>query len=279
MKYIVSVSGGLGSAEALRRTIEQHGKKNTIAVFCDVRGHAGVSHSWSNIPAVDDLLHQRFGGETADTYRFLWELSYVLDIPIHRIGDPQKRTIWAVFAQTKSLRLYSGKAFYCKASELLKRDVFYDFIRRKRKGNYSIVLGMGWDEEHRVKQAKAYWSKRLDWDVPVIAPLTEKPYVQNIDIRDKLIELGMETIPDAYAMGLEHNNCSGICVQAGQSHYAKLYQLRPEHYHYAAWMEKRIGEYIGESYTILKDERGGTTKRQSPAWFCSWRGDTHRPRE
>ena len=37
MKYIVNVSGGLTSFEALRRTIEPHGKENTHAYFADTK--------------------------------------------------------------------------------------------------------------------------------------------------------------------------------------------------------------------------------------------------
>ena len=37
MLYIVNVSGGLTSFEALRRTIERHGKDSTVAVFADTK--------------------------------------------------------------------------------------------------------------------------------------------------------------------------------------------------------------------------------------------------
>lgn len=60
MRYIVSVSGGLGSTEALKRTIETRGKENVAAVFADVKGH-GSSHYWSVAPVVDELLDERGG--------------------------------------------------------------------------------------------------------------------------------------------------------------------------------------------------------------------------
>lgn len=43
MKQIVSFSGGMGSAEALKQTIEKYDKKNVIALFADVKGN-GNSH-------------------------------------------------------------------------------------------------------------------------------------------------------------------------------------------------------------------------------------------
>lgn len=263
MKHIVKISGGLASAEALRRTVEKYGKESVIALFCDVKGDASVSHaSWSDMPFIDHMLHMRYGGETLDTYRFLWELSYALDVPILRLEHPQKLTTWAVWVKTKSFRLWSGNAFYCKASDMLKRETAYEHLKDLPRGSYSIVLGMGVFEQHRVVNAQKYWTKKLGWDVPIVAPLTEKPYLENINIRDNLLALGIETIPSAYEEDFEHNNCSAICVQGGQEHYATLYKKRPEHYMYAAWMEKRVGKIIG-GYTILKDERGGETKRLS----------------
>ena len=85
MKHIVSFSGGLGSAEALKQTVDKYGKDNVIALFADVKG-SGLSHNWS-FPAIDNLLHERFGGESRDLYRFMWELSSYLEIPVQRLED------------------------------------------------------------------------------------------------------------------------------------------------------------------------------------------------
>lgn len=261
MKYIVSVSGGLGSAEALRRCVEKYGRENIVAVYADVKGDPLVSHrSWSQFPYVDALLHERYGGERPDTQRFLWRLSYALNIPIERLEDKQKRTIYAVQVESKSISLFTPYGVFCKASEVLKREVIAQYLvdSSYEPDTYTMVLGMGWTEPNRVKQAKQYWSKRMGWDVPVIAPNAEKPFPENINIRDNLAKLGVDEIPSAYEDGLEHNNCPG-CVLAGQGHFAIVYQKTPEAYLYYAWMEKRVDETIGKDYTILKDQRGGTT--------------------
>jgi hypothetical protein len=53
----------------------------------------------------------------------------------------------------------------------------------------------------------------------------------------------------------------GGCTQAGQGQFASLYHERRETFLYWAWMEQLVQKAIGHDYTILKDERGGTTKR------------------
>lgn len=255
MKYVVSISGGLGSAEALKRTIDQHGRDNVLAVFCDVKGR-GDRHIFSRFPVVDGLLHERFGGESHDTYRFLFQLSHHLGISIERLETDD--SIWNVFARRKALLLVlSGGVFFCPASEELKRWQFRDYVQRIA-GNITIVLGMGWDEPHRVKSSASYWSKALERDVQVIAPNAIQPYADNTTTLSWLREAGVEP-PSAYAAGMLHNNCYGGCVMQGLTGFARLHDTRPDVFWYWAWMEKRLQDWIGKGYTILKDQRGGST--------------------
>lgn len=257
--YIVSVSGGLGSAEVLRRAIEKYGRENVVAVFCDVKGYG--RHAWSDFPAVDELLHERFGGESRDTYRFLWQLSHALDIPITRLEDG--RSIWDVFVEKKALRLVMGRTFFCPASEALKRAVFKKYLLDNHApGTFTILLGMGWDEEHRVQNARGYWSNALGYPVSVVSLLQEKPYASNHSNAAWCKSQGID-VPSAYTIGFEHNNCGGGCVQAGQAHFAKLYFARRDVYAYWRYMETSVNRAIGKSYTILKEESGGKTKRMS----------------
>lgn len=259
MKYVVSISGGLGSAEALKRAIEKFGKENVIAVFADVKGTG--EHAWFGMPTISKLLHERFGGESRDTYRFIWQLSHHFDIDIERIGTSE--SIWDVFARRKALRLVVGSAFYCPASEDLKRAVIVDWVKKNLvAGEFTIVLGMAWDEEHRTKRSEFYWRKALGWDVNVISLNAEKPYASNEASALYFLQNGIE-IPSAYAENMEHNNCGGGCTQAGQGHYATLYLKRPLVYWYWAWMERMVTRVIGHDYTILKDTRNGETKRLS----------------
>lgn len=265
MKHIVSVSGGLGSAEALRRTIETHGRENTIAVFADVKGDAG-GNWWTIAPVVDALLHERWGGESRDTYRFIWQLASHFDLPIERLEDG--RTVFQVFAKTRAFRLFSGGRFVHKCSELLKRDVIRRWLLdTQQSGGYALVLGMGWDEVHRVKSAQAYWQNALDWPVQVVAPNAEPPYADNTETVRWLESAGID-IPDAYRAGFAHNNCGGGCIAAGQAHWAQLYKTRPEVYHYWSYMEQSLQRHIGKDVSILKDERNGQTKPMTLAAFA-----------
>jgi hypothetical protein len=262
MKYIVSISGGLGSAEALRRAIAKYGKENVIAVFADVKGTG--EHAWLGMPIITKLLHERFGGESLDTYRFIWLLAYHFDIPIERLET--KESIWDVFARKKAFRLVINGNFYCPASEELKRSVISRWAKKNfPDGTYSIVLGMDWDEDHRVQRSQHYWRERVGWPVEVISLNGEKPFASKEETALYFLttdENGMK-MPQAYGDGADHNNCHWGCVNAGQGHFASLYLNHKEHYLYWAWMEYRTSTHIGQSYTILKDERGGKTKRLS----------------
>ncbi len=260
MKTIVSVSGGLSSFEALRRVIAHRGRENVIAVFADVKGYAS-NHHWSPVPAIEPMLHERFGGESADTYRFLWEMSYALDMPIERLEDG--RTIFNLFASKRAFRLKAGAFWYAPCSEALKRHTIADWIEANfAPGEYEIALGMKWDEAHRTEKAQVWWAKRLGWEVRVFSPLADKPFVESCDISVTARRVGITT-PDAYGEGFANNNCSGGCVHAGQGQFASLYQLRNGVFHSWAWQEHNLNRYWGKRATILKDDRGGVASSMS----------------
>jgi len=68
---------------------------------------------------------------------------------------------------------------------------------------------------------------------------------------------GVET-PDAYNIGLGHNNCSGGCVRAGLGHWAQLLRCRPQVYADREDMERRFNLEVAPKckhprvYSILK---------------------------
>jgi hypothetical protein len=260
MKRIVSISGGLGSLEALKRTVEMYGAEDIVSVFADVKGF-GLSHWWSPFPYLEQLLHERFGGESRDTYRFLWDISNHFEIPIERIEDKKGRSIWAVFAEVKAFRLFVPKAnlFYAPCSKHLKREVIKEWLLDNFEPySFEIVLGFGWDEEHRLAKARLFWSAVLGYDVPVSAPLMDKPYVDNINILSWLKQIGLKP-PSAYHQKFLHNNCGGGCVQAGQAAFVTLYYERPDIYQYWSYQETAIRKIIGSNVSILKDQRGSST--------------------
>lgn len=275
MKYIVSVSGGLGSAEALKRTIDTYGKDNTIAVFCDVKGDGSMP--WLGMSTITKLLHERFGGENRDTYKFLWQLSHALDIEIERLDGWE--TIWDVFFKRKAL---SPMTSVCPASEQLKRERIAQWIEKQgyKPGEWCMVLGMGWDEEHRIKSSSVWWSLRMGYPVPVIAPnakmgyfayvpdkksgaiFTQYPclyqgsYATNEDTALWAVEAGCE-ISDSYKNRFEHDNCGNLCILGGLAHFANVYNVKPDFYWYMAWLERMFQRAIGKGYTILRNMRKG----------------------
>lgn len=263
MVTIASESGGALSAYMLKLICE-HGVYR-IAVFADVKG-TGYSHFWSDLPSIEYLLHERFGGESADTYRLLWQLSSALNTPITRLEDG--RSIWSVFGQTRSFRLFIGNQFLCKASEILKREVIAKHVLENyTPGAARMALGMSVLEPHRIKNAQHWWSKRLGYDIEVYSPLIDHYQATGVEIDNCVIfdwftEIGL-MIPSAYERGLKHNNCGGVCSQAGQGQYAELYAHDYQRYMYAAWQEYRLRTILGIDATILKDERGGTTRKMS----------------
>lgn len=268
MKTIASVSGGLGSLAALKLALEQG--DDVEAVFADVKG-TGYSHFWSDLTSVEVLLQERFGGESRDTYRFLYQIAHALDIPIERLEDG--RSIWAVFAQYRAFRLFVNGRFFCKASDILKREVIAQYIEKKHSpGTYRIALGMGVLEPHRIKAATGYWRHRLGWDVEVYSPIAEHftrtgKAIENCDMIEWCNSQEIE-LPEAYKENLIHNNCNEVCSQAGQTQYAHVYRRHYDRYMYAAWQEYRIQTVLGVNATILKDERGGKTRPMSLLAFA-----------
>ncbi len=232
MKYIVNVSGGLTSFEALRRTLERYGKENTHAIFADT--------------SIED----------EDLYRFLDDQERYFGITIERVKDG--RTPWQVMKDEGYIQLRSKSGIDIVAcSRLLKRELIDGLIdARYAHGTYTRVFGMDWTEMHRVKRLRAALAldETLSW-----FPLLERPFVDKCLIAKSLEKMGI-AVPRLYALGFEHNNCGGGCVKAGQAHFAHLFFTLPEVY--ALWeaKEEEIRQHLGKDVSILKDRRGGCTR-------------------
>lgn len=226
MNYIVNVSGGLTSYEALRRTIAKHGAAAVRPVFADT------------------LI------EHADLYRFLVDTERLLDVKIERLADG--RDPWQVMKDRRAITI-KGSAM---CSQTLKRGVIEKWITANfEPGSYVRVFGMDWSEADRMERLR----EELAPD-PVWFPLAEPPYVDKCHIADALEKAGVET-PYLYRIGFTHNNCGGGCVKAGQAHWAHLWRTLPETY--ALWevKEEEIRQHLGKNVTILKDRRGGGPAR------------------
>lgn len=191
MKYIVSVSGGLGSYEALRRTLEQKGRQNTVAVFADVGKVI--------------LDGETVSGEDDDLYRFLNDIERSLDFPIQRIKSPLYTDIWDVFFKVKMM----GSSQRDPCSRWLKRKLIDDWkVSHFGKVNVITVLGLGWQEAGRINEFTSIFGDAC-W-----FPVCEEPHVTNEQIVADLATRGI-TPPRIYGEGFAHNNCGGFCVKMG----------------------------------------------------------------
>ncbi len=220
--YIVNVSGGLTSFEALKRTLDRYGKEHTHAIFADT------------------LI------EDEDLYRFLDDQDRYFGITIERVAEG--RTPWQVMHDERCITMQS----MAPCSKILKRKTIDKLIvQHYTPGTYTRVFGMDWTEMHRVERLTTTLAPE-----PVWFPLIEKPYVQKCDIADYLDSIGI-AVPRLYKMGFSHNNCGGGCVKAGQAHWAHLYHTLPARY--AIWeaQEEDIRAYLGKDVTILKERING----------------------
>lgn len=230
MIYLVNVSGGLTSFEALRRSLDKRGKENTHAYFADTLQ------------------------EDEDTYRFIKDQERYFGIEIERVCDG--RTIWQVWKDRKciTLRLPNG-ADVAPCSMILKREAIDKVVAsRYAPGTYTRVFGYEWSEIDRMSRLEEDIAPEKAW-----FPLAEHPYVDKCHISNFLDSIGI-AVPRLYGLGFEHNNCGGGCVKAGQAHWAHLWFTLPERFLMWEEKEEEFRQYIGKDIAILKDRRGGQSK-------------------
>jgi 3'-phosphoadenosine 5'-phosphosulfate sulfotransferase (PAPS reductase)/FAD synthetase len=220
--HIVMFSGGLGSWEAAKRVAEKYGTSRLILLFCDT------------------LI------EDPDLYRFLPEAAENVGGTLVRLQEG--RTPWQVFFDER----YLGNSRIDPCSKILKRQISEAWINANYSSSTAVRhVGIDWTEEHRVVRMRL----RMDnWIVS--APLCEPPFVTKQRVIDHAKAEGLR-IPRLYELGFDHNNCGGLCVKAGQAHFAHALQVIPEKY--AEWEQKEQDfiKFIGKPVSILKDRRGG----------------------
>lgn len=225
--YVVSVSGGLTSFEALRRTIEAKGRENVSAVFADV---GRIVENGETVCGEDD-----------DLYRFLDETERLLDFPIHRIHHREYANMWEAFFGER----FMGNSRIDTCSKFLKREVLEEWIDAYHPGCVR-VLGFSWLEISRATEYLTYFPN--SW-----FPLTEAPYVTNEDIARWLEDRGIQR-PTLYREGFSHNNCGGLCVKGGIGQLHDLYRWRPARYAYNARRETEFRASINPNATIFRKD-------------------------
>lgn len=255
---IASVSGGLSSGEMLRRLVAQHGAQHITAIFADVKGDARSHASFSPFPAIDVLLHERFGGEAPGLYRFLWQLSYALDIPIIRMD--QYNTIFAHMVQARAFKIPNPSGVdFLPCSLNGKREVIAAWIEAHvPPGPFTLALGFDWSETARAKPVEFWWRRRFPrHTITFVYPLLDKPYTDSAGIQAWMRAAGIDT-SDSYDLQYEHDNCGGMCVGMGIGQAVLTRKVRPGVFGYWRYMERVVQQAIHSTATILKDQRAGT---------------------
>lgn len=227
MRRLVTLSGGLSSYEAARRTIERHGRDGVKLLFADTK-------------IEDD-----------DLYRFLEGVERLLGIPITRISDG--RTPWEVFRDER----FIGNSRVDPCSKILKRRL----IDRYRNEHFdpsdtTLVFGLTWDEPGRIERHR----KRMNadgWSCEY--PVAEPPLVINEYIADDLRSLGVEP-PRLYAMGFPHNNCGGFCCKMGIAQATHLLETLPDRYREHEEAEQAILRDIPTTRPFLKFQDHGVSR-------------------
>ncbi len=222
---IVMLSSGISSWAAGRRYIDTHPAQEVVLLFADT------------------LI------EDEDNYRFLDDAVRQLDRPFIRLADG--RTPWELMADSRIIA--NSRQDTC--SKYLKRVLLNRWRAQHGQPHHTrTVLGVGWDEGHRLERCQA---RHPDW--PHVAPLTETP------VMDKPATLAWATTcglrpPRMYAMGFPHANCGGFCVKAGHATFRLLYQHFPERYAYHEAQEQCLRRIVGD-HSILSDRRGDGKKK------------------
>lgn len=224
-------SGGWGSWAACKRAAERHGTAGGTLLFADTRKEDGGLYEWLPRAAAD------------------------VGCPLISVADG--RTPFEVFHDERFL----GNTQRAKCSVKLKVLPCRRWMKA-HAGDATIVVGIGWDEIHRLPEIVRNWEPWRVW-----APLCEEPYLDRGQGLTMMRACGLEP-PPAYGEGFPHNNCLAQgCVKGGQAYWAHMLKTRPEVYARMEAEEEALRRHLGKDVAILRDRRGGKTKPLPLATF------------
>jgi hypothetical protein len=215
-------SSGAGSWAAARRVADTNGTGNLTLLFADVRG------------------------EDADNYRFLREAAADVGGELVTVADG--RTIWDVFRDDRFL----GNTRLANCSKFLKQIPARRWLDDNcDPADTTVYVGIDVWEVHRLPAIEAAYQP-----FPAKAPLCDPPYVSRADVFADLKRRGIRR-PRLYDLGMQHANCGGGCVRAGQGQFARLLDTMPERF--AEWErnEQALRDHLGKEVAILRDRTGG----------------------
>ena len=222
MNHIVNFSGGAGSYVAAKRVIERYGADSVTLVTADTMSEAP---DWLGFveAAVERLSAEHVMLRDG---RDIWDLAEDMNmIPSSRFG-------------------------FC--TRVLKKELI-DKWRKERfdPEDTTVHLGFDWTERHRLERAQ---KSMAPWSVD--APLCWEPV---IDKDGCLMAIQADDLPypEAYQLGLPHNNCLSYgCVKGGQAYWAQILKQLPEVYARSEDREERLRERLGD-YSVMRKQFDG----------------------
>lgn len=216
VKYIVSLSGGIGSYITLKRVIKKYGIQDVIAVFCDT-------------------LY-----EDGDLYEFLEQIENKLNLRILRLCSGKT----PMQLQIESKFVFNSRIASC--SKELKSKVFTKWLKENYTPDECVLfMGIDWSEQHRCEAiTRNYAPYKVEY------PLCEEMLYKQ-EYFEELKQDGLK-LPRLYQIGLTHNNCGGRCVKAGIGHWLKLLAKDRNRFLEAENDELTLQRMIGKKYTHLK---------------------------
>lgn len=205
IKHIVFYSGGVGSYCAAKRVCEKHDTSTVELLFTDT------------------------AMEHPTLYDFLNKSSLKLGAKLNILKDG--RTPFDVFNDVKMM----GNTRIDPCSRVLKREIANRYIKTHQPQFVCLYFGIDWTESHRADNIRSH---RKPYTVEF--PMLDKPYLT----KQEMIKIAKDDgMPEQhlYSIGLQHNNCGGFCIKAGQGHYSTL--LRNDPCAYKKFEEQELGVY------------------------------------
>jgi 3'-phosphoadenosine 5'-phosphosulfate sulfotransferase (PAPS reductase)/FAD synthetase len=134
--------------------------------------------------------------EHPSLYRFLDESAKALNLPLVKLTDG--RNPWEVFRDVK----FQGNSRIAQCSRILKRKAMKKYLDGL-PWKPTLVLGIDYEEEHRLKEAQ-----KNNAGYRVIAPLCDAPYLSRLVRREMLKVYNLER-PVLYNGGFRITTAAG----------------------------------------------------------------------
>lgn len=267
-RRIAKLSGGTGSWGAAKRDAMENGTDGLTLLFTDVLMEDGDLYRfliesacnifgvtpptqalqwWKTVPEFhEDAEARKLGLKTlrADMAEILPQLVWIAD----------GRDPWETFQDERML----GNSRIDPCSKKLKREMADRWLRDSvNPSETTLIFGIDWTEVHRFDDGAGHgvlhrWGEK---GYQVRAPLCERPMLSKVDVNRWCVEEGLR-LPRLTALGFAHNNCSGMCVKAGQAHYAHLLRTFPERYAFYEAKEEGFRAWIGRDVAMMKEAVG-----------------------